>query len=160
MMTSLHINTVVDRPPTPAGAKRLEEISAPFDHQTECPRLVEYVEHIPDGDVFTLYGNIYRRQTIFRSGDVVLYLTESDKLYLAEDGRVLIDGRMVTKHYRGLCYAKLENMAGYARSEYRANGEHIGLLMQELFPKKLNATRNTVLAVRMGVEQEGKYQHV
>lgn len=111
---------------------KAECFARPYEREDENPELVEYVEQLPEGTVFQIFGRTYRRQSDFKQGDTVLYILDSIRTYLGEGGSLLIEGQIISRPFRGLRYARVKSPDGFIESEYYAAGGISGLVMQSL----------------------------
>ena len=124
------VEIVIDKILTEAGAARIADIqSREFDYPNEDPAIIADVESIPLGETFTLFNKTYYRKNIASEGENVLFRRSGERLYCDDrDGRVLIDGRMVTRQVVGLYIDRLVlQPEDRPRSYHRADAEFEGL---------------------------------
>lgn len=111
---------------------KTECVPRSYMREDENPELVKYVEDMPEGSVFQLFGRTYRRQNHYHQGDTVLYVVHSTRFYLGKGGSLLINGESVAQTFCGLRFACVKAPDNLIQSEYYASGELCGFVMQHL----------------------------
>ncbi|MCD8356110.1 MAG: hypothetical protein LUE11_06025 [Clostridia bacterium] len=127
---------------------KAECFASPYEREDENPELVKYVDQLPEGAVFQIFGRTYRRQSDFKQGDTVLYILDSIRTYLGESGSLLIEGQIVSRRFRGLRFARVRSADGFIESEFYAAGGISCLMMQNL-PRSDKYIKRTPVGVML-----------
>lgn len=135
-----------------------ECFARPYEREDEKPELVEYVEQLAEGTVFQIFGRTYRRQNAFMQGDTVLYILDSEHVYLGEGGSLFVEGQVISRPFRALRYAHVGSPDGFIESEYHAAGDLCGFVMQNLRRSDKNLTRTPVGVLLRNYSEVSKEQ--